>query len=352
MANFIFKKKKLIKNILKLQTSFLQKDINFKIFYSVKTNFSEPVLKTINDYCFFEIVSNDEWNRIKKYHPREVILNGPSKTKELIDDILKSNIKQFYINIDNDTDIDIINSLAKSQLKKIKVGLRVYMNRPNIWSRFGFDIESKRTYDILSMINGKVEGLHFHFSTNNFRLQNYKEMFGLINSFSKNNSLKLKYIDIGGGLPGASDILFSKAIYENLPSIVKTNTPHGIKIFSEVGRNLIEDTFDLEAKIISKKHLSQDSTNVVIDTNIMHFPCFWEKRYGIEYKTNGNKQKIATNLNIFGNSCMQIDKIAENFLSTSQPEIGDKVVLTKLGAYSLSQASNFISDIPSIIEEE
>jgi diaminopimelate decarboxylase len=83
----------------------------------------------------------------------------------------------------------------------------------------------------------------------------------------------------------------------------------------------------------------------------MHFPCFWEKKFGIEYFPV-NKEKQVNTINIFGNSCMQVDKILENQLVTFKPQVGDKIVLTKVGAYSLSQASNFISKIPDIEERE
>lgn len=351
MAKFIFKKKELISNIEKLQEAFLQRDINFQIFYSVKTNFSDQVLETINDHCSFEIVSAHEWEKVKKFSPKEIILNGPSKSLTLVEAILESNIEILYINIDNDTDIQMIKALDSVQLKKIRLGLRVYLNRPGIWNRFGFDIESERASNLAKKLKYKIEGIHFHFSTNNFRINNYKEMFAAIHNFSRQNSLNLKYIDIGGGLPGASDILFSNTIYEKLPMLVKSEVSNEVKIFSEVGRNLVENVFNLETSIVSLKYVDVDNIDVVIDSNIMHFPCFWEKKYSIEHVSD-EKKGSATTSNIFGNSCMQIDKIAESFQFTRMPKVGDGIILTNVGAYSLSQASNFISEIPTIFEEE
>ena len=44
MAYYIVHKKKIKENINKLKNAFLKKGLNFQLFYSVKTNFMEPVL--------------------------------------------------------------------------------------------------------------------------------------------------------------------------------------------------------------------------------------------------------------------------------------------------------------------
>lgn len=349
MAQFKFKKDRLTANIERLQTAFRNEDIDFSIFYSVKTNPAAPVLETVkNNNCSFEIVSAYEWQKVKKYKPQELILNGPSKSLALVEDIVQSGVETLYFNIDNDTDVDIVKSMSPQLRRKVKVGLRVYLNRPGIWNRFGFDIESNKVAQIVQELGGALVGLHFHFSTNNFKLENYTEMLKAVNALVERHGLHLTYVDIGGGLPGASDILFSQIIYTQLPEVVKAGLSKKVRVFSEVGRNLVEDVFDLETTVVSIKSSDAESMDIVIDTNIMHFPCFWEKKYDIEHVPAGERSG-ATVVNIFGNSCMQIDKIAEDFLLAAMPQVGDLVTLTKMGAYSLAQASNFITEIPAVV---
>ena len=333
-----------------LTDAFSEQNVNFEIFYSVKTNFSKPVLDTVNKHCHFEVVSAYEWTLIKEYRPKELVLNGPSKTKTLVRDILDSSVEKLFFNIDNDTDILIIENLEKKYLKKIVIGLRVYLNRPGIWNRFGYDINSKRADEVIIKFGKKLQGFHFHFSTNNFSINNYSAMFDEINKKIAEHKLKLQYVDIGGGLPGADEMLYQKTMYKELPELVKKFSPKNVLIISEVGRNLVENAFDLETEIVSTKELDNGTIDIVIDANIMHFPCFWEKKYSIEYVAYNGAQKRPTTVNIFGNSCMQIDKIAESYLITNVPVVGDRILLSKVGAYSLSQASNFISKIPDITE--
>jgi len=347
MAYFIFNKRKLQQNINKLKNAF--EGINFEIYYSVKTNFCENVLEIIDSNCEFEIVSSDEWEIIKKFKHTKVVLNGPSKSLDLISNMLSDGVEYIYFNIDNDTDLDILNNLNKNKGKSIKVGIRVYLNKDGIWNRFGFDIDSERLIDIITTNKDVLRGFHFHFSTNNFDLKNYELILGKINNLIKKHSLNIEYIDIGGGLPGANEELFYTQMYQKLPNLIRSVIDKDVLIISEVGRNLVQDVFDLETVIVSTKKISSNSYDVVIDSNIMHIPCYWEKKFGIDYiPQHEGKIKKPFEINIFGNSCMQIDKLANTYLIDHEPLVEDTIRLTKVGAYSLSQASNFITRIPLI----
>lgn len=346
MASYIFYKQKLIDNAEKLNNAFLNEHLNFEIFYSVKTNFSQPVLETINEKYNFEIVSLDEWGKIKNYHKNNIVLNGPSKNSNLVKDIFLNKVERLYFNVDNDTDLDLLEEVNND---KLMVGIRVYFNKIGVWNRFGFDIDSERLQEILNKYKDIIRGFHFHFSTNNFNIDNYTIILDKINHLVERFNLKLEFLDIGGGLPGASEILYQNIVYERLPKLIRLKTKNNILIISEVGRHLVEDVFNLEAMIISLKKLTTDTFDITIDTNITHFPCFWEKKFDIEYQPKNILDKKPVFINIFGNSCMQIDKIADNFLISQIPHVGDKILLTKLGAYSLSQATNFITPIPEIL---
>ena len=349
MPNYKFKKASLINNINKLKSSFANADVNFQIFYSIKTNYSDQVVGTvIESGCELEIVSDYEWSIIKKNGLKNLVLNGPSKSIELVRDILNSSVEKLRFNIDNDTDVDLLLSLTTKELAKMEVGIRVYPNKSGIWNRFGFDIDSSKFLSIFQKVKHLICGFHFHFSTNNFKIENYELVLQKIYKVVSENSIELKYIDIGGGLPGSSELLYHKAMYDDLPNLIKKYIRDDILVISEVGRNLVEDVMDLETKIVSIKDFG-DTIDIVIDTNIMHFPCFWEKKFNIEIIPENKILTEPIQVNIFGNSCMQVDKIQEGYFINFKPAVGDTVIITKVGAYSLTQASNFITEIPQII---
>ena len=349
MAKYIVDEEKIKENVLKLKDVFQKKRLDFQLFYSVKSNFSEKVLKCIKQSgAEYEIVSDFEWDLVKEFQPESLVLNGPGKSVELVSEILKT-VKILYFNIDNDTDFEILKQANAADLKKIKIGLRIYLPKEGIWNRFGYDILENSLKDRIKTINSisKFEGIHFHFSTNNFNVQNYKFLFSTIKNILEKNKQNISFLDIGGGLPGANEFIFWKDVYGNLPNLVKEFFPN-IKIISEAGRNIVSDAVNLKTKIISIKRTEEDSFNVALDTNIMHFQCAFEKKFWIEYFPIKKAKNNPTKINIFGNSCMQIDKIVEKFLINQIPAVGDEIIIHNIGAYSYSQAANFISPVPEV----
>jgi len=68
----------------------------------------------------------------------------------------------------------------------------------------------------------------------------------------------------------------------------------------------------------------------------------------VEYKPKSKNNKQPTEIEICGNSCMQIDKISDSIMIEQNPEVGDKVIIHNIGAYSHSQAADFITKIPKV----
>jgi len=157
----------------------------------------------------------------------------------------------------------------------------------------------------------------------------------------------LQYLDIGGGLPASNEVFHTKTVYEKLPKLIKSTFPD-VLIVSEAGRNIVSDAMDLEAQIISHKRVSENKFQVSLDVNVLHFPCFYTKKHWIEFLPKNDEVKYPVEIEIFGNSCMQIDKISDFFLIKQKPEVGDTIIIHDIGAYSISQASNFISNIPKV----
>lgn len=350
MAHYLVNKRTIKSNISKLKRAFTDKGLDFELFYSVKTNFSEPVLVAVKESgSEFEILSCFEWNKVKIFKPKALVLNGPAKQIKFINEILNK-VELLYFNIDNDTDLEILSKIKPKLLAKLKIGLRVYSNESGIWNRFGYDIASKKNLSQLVIkINGlkKLSGFHFHFSTNNFKLSNYQKFLFQIKDFCDSLKLRLEFLDIGGGLPAANEFVYESEVYQKLPSLIFETFPK-IKIISETGRNIVANAVDLVTEVISLKKTDVNKFQVNVDTNIMHFPCYYEKRYWVEYIPAQKAKKQVTEIEVFGNSCMQIDKISDLIMIEQTPKVGDKVIIHNIGAYSYSQAANFISKVPEV----
>lgn len=349
MANFAVYKNKIKNNIEKLKSAFAAENLDFQIFYSVKTNSCNPVLTAVKESnCEFEILSDLEWRKVKVFNPKVVVLNGPGKGNDLVKDILEK-VDFLYFNIDNDTDLEILRKIDSKSLRKLKIGLRVYLNTDGVWNRFGYDVSDKNLWEIVKKVAlvKKLSGFHFHFSTNNFKISNYQLLLSKIKDFLDKSGTKIEFLDIGGGLPAANEFVYESEIYQKLPDLISELFPK-IKIISEAGRNIIADAVNLETKVISLKKTGENKFQVNIDTNIMHFQCFFEKKFWVEYKSKNRRNKQPTEIEICGNSCMQVDKISDSIMIEQSPEVGDNVVIHNIGAYSHSQAADFITTIPEV----
>lgn len=349
MAHYAVYKNKIKDNIEKLKSAFAAKNLDFQIFYSVKTNSCIPVLTAVKESnCEFEILSDLEWEKVRVFNPRAIILNGPGKGNDLVKDILEK-VDLLYFNIDNDTDLEILKKIGSKSLHKLKIGLRVYLNTDGVWNRFGYDVSDKNLWKIIKKVAliKKLSGFHFHFSTNNFKIANYQLLLSKIKEFLDKSGIRVEFLDIGGGLPAANEFVYDSEIYQKLPNLISELFPK-IKIISEAGRNIVADAVNLEAKVISLKKTGENKFHVNIDTNIMHFQCFFEKKFWVEYKSKNKHDKQPTEIEICGNSCMQIDKISDSMMIEQSPEVGDDVVIHNIGAYSHSQAADFITKIPKV----
>lgn len=349
MTNFAVNKNKIKNNIEKLKSAFAAKNLDFQLFYSVKTNSCSPVLTAIKESdSEFEILSKFEWEKVKVFSPKALVLNGPGKQTQLVKNILEE-VDTLYFNIDNDTDFEILKKIDSKLLNKLKIGLRVYLSTDGVWNRFGYDISDEYLWEIIKKVNliKKLSGFHFHFSTNNFRISNYQLLLSKIKEFLDKSGTKIEFLDIGGGLPAANEFVYESEIYQKLPGLISELFPQ-VKIISEAGRNIVADAVNLETRVISLKKTGEDKFQVNIDTNIMHFQCFFEKKFWVEYKSKNRHNKQPTEIEICGNSCMQIDKISDSMMIGQNPEVGDEVVIHNIGAYSHSQAADFITKIPKV----
>ncbi len=97
MTHYLIKKTTIKSNISKLKKAFADKGSDFELFYSVKTNFSEPALTAVKESgSEFEILSGFEWDKVRVFNPKALVLNGPAKQVEFVNEIL-SEVDLLYL---------------------------------------------------------------------------------------------------------------------------------------------------------------------------------------------------------------------------------------------------------------
>ena len=190
-ANFIFLDN-FVNNINIYKDVFLRYSMHDNIFFSCKANKSLALLSTAaKEKCGIEVSSYFELKDALKY-TKKIIASGPAK-----DD------KYLALAIDNNSTISIDDIEELKQVlkynKHVDIMIRV-SDLLGITSRFGINISQ---IDLcLEMIkNTKVNLLGFSFHINNYNLDDRIHAISQLINIVKKKKIKIKYIDIGGGIP-------------------------------------------------------------------------------------------------------------------------------------------------------
>jgi len=346
---YIFKKKKLINTLDNIEYAIKTKYHNIHVSYSFKTNSDKEVLKVLlKKNISIEVVSSKEYKIAKKIGFKNIIYNGPAKSKKTFFDALKNN---HIVNIENKRELSWLKSIKSK--KKIKVGIRVNFplsnfipNTKNINSRFGFNLYEDLN-KILKVIkqykNIKVVGLHYHVS----QLERMPEKFKFITQelfvFAKKNKLKLDYIDIGGGFDCFNSSTYSFNDYmETIYSYKKLDK--NIKIIIEPGYGLINSCYDYLTTIIDIKK-TKKANFFLCDGSKLHLNIKSKvNSFDVDFIKEVPLKKSIESY-IVGMSCMENDRL---YLSNNKLllKVNDRILFKNCGAYTSSWVSDFILKKP------
>lgn len=338
--------------------------------WSYKTNYLNAVCKTFHqEGSWAEVVSGFEYDKAIKngVKPQHIIFNGPDKSRE---DLTKAIKNKSLIHIDHFDELYTIISLVDEIKETPQIAIRVNMDTgiyPQ-WSRFGFNYENGEAWDALNriMINKKLHlvGLHAHIGTYMMTADAYKvagtKLSELAVKIKEKYNHVIKYIDFGGGfaskntligayLPGSdtcpsfddfadgitSSIINSNIKAEDFPTIML-----------ETGRALIDDAGFILGTVLANKKLADGTNSTVIDVGVnLLFTSFW---YEHQITPAQEFSPYTENTTIYGPLCMNIDIIRRN---ASLPILkkGDNFVISRIGAYNMTQWMQFISLRPKIV---
>lgn len=316
---FIFKPKILEKNFSGFKNS-CEKCLGkgkYVIAYSIKTNSYNGVIEKLNELgSSFEVASLDEieltdkirgniddiWhneiNEVKKKQSSEVklyknqrfdinnknynkliVFNGPCKTKEELELVIKNINNNFLINVDSRSEINkivsIINKLKGKSLGEVNIGLRVSLNE----SKFGFSVDSleelENIIDYCKKINLNIICLSFHegtqLSINKFE-NNINKIEEIVSKLKGKFKLdNLKYIDIGGGFPDNIQLKNLGVSLENYFKLIeKYARKFDLIVILEPGRTLVSDALELIAKVnVIKENFGKNYAILDVGINVL-----------------------------------------------------------------------------------
>jgi diaminopimelate decarboxylase len=367
---FVISERVLRETIREAVKSFSTRYPKVQFAWSYKTNYLDTVCRIFHqEGSWAEVVSGFEYEKAisNKVPGNQIIFNGPGKT---LDELQKAVALESLIHVDHYDELYTIFELARSSAKKPRLAIRVNLDAGLFpaWDRFGFNYENGEAWEALNriMLNKQVElaGIHAHIGTfvnitNPYAITASK-LAELVLGVYKKYKHRLQYIDIGGGfaskntlkgayLPGEdttpsfdeyAQAITSSIIYSGLdPDILPV-------LVLETGRALIDDAAWLLGTVKATKRLADGRRATILDFGVnLLFTSYW---YDHAITPARAFSHYTEDTAIYGPLCMNIDQIREN---VSMPILkkGDHVVVSRVGAYNMTQWHQFIQMRPNVV---
>ena len=332
------------------------------ICFSVKSNSNLSLLKELKKIgSGADVVSVGELLKATKagISPKKIVFSGIGKTEEEIRVAIKKGV--LLINVESESEVNLINRLSKKISRKISIGLRL---NPNVTGKThqkistgGKDEKFGLAYNdfinlskkIKKMKNLNLQGISVHIGSQITNINPFKKVLSIINKIINKTKINFKFIDLGGGM-GISYSKREKQInlrqYAKLVNKFIKNKDS--KIIFEPGRFIIGNAAILITKIIYIKK-SSNKYFIILDAgmnNLMR-PALYDAHHQIIPLKKTNKL-FRGKLEFVGPVCESSDKFSTQ-KRFSQIKEGDYIGLANVGAYGMSLSSNY-NTRPTIAE--
>ena len=373
-ANVIFIDQ-FVSNINKFKDIFTHYFSHENIFFSCKCNKSYALLKYASEQnCGIEVSSNYELIDALKY-TKKIIASGPAKDKDYLNNSIKNNV---IISVDDIEELKLIKEINKPA----KVLLRISDLLGKI-SRFGINLNQlDLCLDIISNSLIQLEGFSFHI--NNYSLDDRIGAINEILEFVEHKKIKIKFIDIGGGIPTNycskedynnflrhnnkemyfkehfindyypyySEIADENALDYILKNVYKKLNDKGIEIIVEPGRSLLKNVGVSIYEVQYLKQLSDGENIIVTNGNIN---CLSEQWFNSDYLIEPKlipksvRQKKVVFASIAGNLCLEQDMLTWRKIKFYViPERGDLLVYYNTAGYQMDSNESEFHKIPLV----
>ena len=324
------------------------------ICFSVKSNSNFHLLKELKKIgSGADVVSAGELLKAIKagIQTKKIVFSGVGKTIEEIKLAIAK--KVLLINMESESEANLINKVSKKMSRITSVGIRL---NPNIIGKTNKKISTGGKDDkfglnkndcinlckkINKMTNIKLEGLSVHIGSQITNTKPFKNVLSVIDGIIKKTKINFKFIDLGGGMGISYSKKDKKLNLNQYAKIVnKFIKNKKTKIIFEPGRFIAGNTSILVSKIIYIKK-SDKKTFIILDAgmNDLLRPALYNAHHNIVPLVKNNKI-MKGNFEFVGPICESSDKflVQKTF---SKIREGDYVGITDVGAYGMSLASNY-----------
>ena len=343
---------RLKENIVNFKKSF--KSFKPLICFAVKSNTNINLIKEIKKFGLgADVVSMGELMMALKagINPKKIVFSGVGKTTNEIKYAISKNI--LLINAESKSEIKEIERIAKSNKKKVEIGIRLNPNTDaKTLSQIStgkkgnkFGVDSKTFLNLTKYCkkskNINLRCLSVHIGSQILDHKPYEKMLKVLLNIIKKSSYKFDFIDLGGGMGIPYDKIGKKLNFKKYNLAIKKFLKiNNSTIIFEPGRSIIGNTGILVSKIIYiKKNTKKDFIILDAAMNDLIRPALYGAFHRILPAKKKNK-KIKKKYEFVGPICESTDKFSSIKYSQELNE-KDLVVIHDVGAYGMSLGSNY-----------
>lgn len=314
-----------------------------------------------------DVVSGGElYTAYKAGFPLEkVMFHGNNKTLDEIELGVKLGVGRFVI--DNDYEMEALNSIAKQYNKVQNIFLRItpgieahthdYIKTGQIDSKFGFapvgHIIENAVKKAISLENINLMGIHCHIGSQIFELKPYEDaveiMLGLAKKIEENLGYFLKEVDFGGGFgiyytkgdKPRSTKEYCETIINKVDEVCLRTRQKRPSLIIEPGRSIVANSGTTLYTIGAVKEIPNIRKYISVDGGMSDNirPALYNANYECILANNVN-QNVTETVTIAGKCCESGDILLEN-INIPKACSGDVLAVMTTGAYGYSMSSNY-----------
>ena len=346
--------------------------IDHSIFYSIKANSNQAVIKTLTDLgAGIDVVSEGELRRALALGipGRKIVFSGVGKTAREMAVALKESIAGF--NVESEPELELLNSIALRLGARARVSIRINpdvdaethekITTGKAHNKFGVPYRSARAvYAHAAQLPGiEIHGVDVHIGSQITRLEPfalaYKLMADLVVAL-RSDGHSITHVDLGGGLGipyrGVNDIPPHPEEYANL--IQRIFGPLAVKVMLEPGRMITGNAGILLTRVVYIKP-GNGKTFVVIDAamNDLVRPTLYDAWHDIIPVAEPAGGGANLSVDVVGPVCESGDVMARDRPLPPLKQ-GDLLAVMTAGAYGAVQAGTYNSRplVPEILVKD
>ncbi len=347
-------------NIITQKVETIKKILGKKIFFSVKSNSNQAILRLMSSLDIgADVVSAGELKRSLSagFDSSKIIFEGVGKSKEDLLYAIQKNIH--LINTESLEEIKLLENLANEKGKKVNIGVRL---NPNIdggtiskistgkkTDKFGIQIDD--IDKIIGLIKNcsslNLKGISCHIGSQISSVDIFKKTFIEMKKAADKfiqAGINIKNVDLGGGFHvryNEKDPIFK--IEDVKKELDKCFINSNYELSFEPGRYLIAEAGLLVTSIITKKQ-NGGIDYLIVDAgmNTLLRPAMYNAHHSIEAINNNSNEKLT--YTVAGPICESSDIFLKNVKLPVQ-NIDDILIIKNAGAYGKVMSSNYNSRI-------